>query len=75
MPKDHILRHLLTRLRFLAIAMVGAYSILNLLLAALAPLTAHWPTYAVTALAVPPMVLAMVYAVIPLARHYGSPRG
>lgn len=57
------------RLRFLAVAMLGAYIILNVLLALLSPLTAHWPTSAVTALAVPPMVLAMVYLVIPLARR------
>ena len=57
------------RLRFLLLAMLGAYSVLNLLLMLLAPLTAHWPTYAVTALAVPPMVLGMVYLVIPIARH------
>ncbi|SEF52348.1 hypothetical protein [Bosea lathyri] len=55
--------------RFLAVAMVGAYLILNTLLALLAPLTAHWPTYAVTAVAVPPMVMAMVHLVIPLAKR------
>jgi hypothetical protein len=60
---------LLARGRFLAVAMLGAYLILNTLLALLAPLTAQWPTYAVTALAVPPMVLAMVHIVIPLARR------
>jgi hypothetical protein len=60
---------LLARGRFLAVAMVGAYLILNALLALLAPLTAHWPTYAVTAVAVPPMVLAMVHIVIPLAKR------
>lgn len=65
---------LVSRLRFLAIAMVGAYAALNLLLAGLSPFTAGWPTYAVTGVAVPPMVLAMVYAVIPLARRYGAPR-
>ena len=65
----------MSRVRFLAVAMVGAYVILNAMLAALSPLTAGWPTYAVTGVAVPPMVLAMVYAVIPLARQYGSPRG
>lgn len=57
------------RFRFLAVAMLGAYAILNLLLALLSPVTSQWPTVAVTALAVPPMVLAMVYLIIPLARR------
>ena len=55
--------------RFLGIAMLGAYLTLNALLAAVAPLTADWPLYATTALTVPPMVLVMVYVVIPLARR------
>jgi hypothetical protein len=46
----------------------SGYTVLNALLAALAPLTEGWPTYGTTAIAVPPMVLAMVYVVIPLAR-------
>ena len=67
---SHLVRRpILARIRFLAVAMLGAYLILNLLLALLSPLTAQWPTPAVTALAVPPMVLAMVYLVIPLARR------
>lgn len=65
----------MSRVRFFAVAMVGAYVILNAMLAALSPLTTGWPAYAVTGIAVPPMVLAMVYAVIPIAPHYGSPRG
>jgi hypothetical protein len=59
---------LLAKSRFLGTAMAGAYAVLNVLLAVLAPLTEGWPTYGTTALAVPPMVLAMVYVVIPLAR-------
>ncbi len=59
---------LLAKSRFLAAAMVGAYTVLNALLAVLAPLTEGWSTYGTTAIAVPPMVLAMVYVVIPLAR-------
>ena len=55
--------------RFLAVAMTGAYLILNALLFMVAPLTAHWPIYGTTALTVPPMVLAMVHIVIPLARR------
>jgi hypothetical protein len=51
--------------------MLGAYLLINLLLSALAPLTSGWSTWSVTALAVPPMVLGMVYLVIPIARRQG----
>ncbi|MBN9444299.1 hypothetical protein [Bosea sp. (in: a-proteobacteria)] len=63
-----------SRLRFLAVAIFGAYAAINLLLAALTPFTAGWSTFGVTALAVPPMVLAMVYGVIPIAFRFGTPR-
>jgi len=63
-----------SRLRFLLVAILGAYAAINILLAVLAPVTQGWPTSGVTALAVPPMVLAMVYGVIPLAFRFGSPR-
>ena len=59
----------LARLRFLGTLMLGAYLLINLLLIALAPVTAGWSTWSVTALAVPPMVLGMVYLVIPIARR------
>ncbi len=75
MNRERFRAHVASRFRFLAVAMAGAYVILNALLAALSPLTAGWPTVAVTGLAVPPMVLAMVYAIIPVARHFGAPRG
>ncbi len=65
---------LASRLRFLVVATVGAYAAINLVLAVLAPFTAGWPTLGITALAVPPMVLAMVYGVIPIAFRFGSPR-
>ncbi|HEV7260221.1 MAG TPA: hypothetical protein VGN82_20720 [Bosea sp. (in: a-proteobacteria)] len=65
---------LAVRLRFLSVAIVGAYAAINLLLMALAPITQGWPTLGVTALVVPPMVLAMVYGVIPIAFRFGSPR-
>ncbi len=55
------LSRLSSRLRFLVIAIIGAYAAINLVLAMLAPFTAGWPIFGVTALAVPPMVLAMVY--------------
>jgi hypothetical protein len=60
---------LIARCRFLGVAMVGAYVVLNGLLVAVAPVTKHWPVLGVTAVTVPPMVLAMVYLVIPLARR------
>lgn len=59
---------LLARLRFLGTLMLGAYLLINLILLALAPLTAGWSSWAITALAVPPMVLGMVYLVMPVAR-------
>ncbi|MCR4522805.1 MULTISPECIES: hypothetical protein [Bosea] len=63
-----------SRLRFLMVATVGAYAAINLMLALLSPFTAGWPIFGVTALAVPPMVLAMVYGVIPIAFRFGTPR-
>lgn len=68
------LSRFLARLRFLVVATLGAYAAINLLLAAIMPFTQGWPTLGVTALAVPPMVLVMVYAVIPVAFRVGSPR-
>ncbi|RXT52507.1 hypothetical protein B6S44_17200 [Bosea sp. Tri-44] len=59
----------LARLRFLGTLMLGAYLLINLILVALAPVTTGWSTWSVTALAVPPMVLGMVYLVIPIARR------
>jgi hypothetical protein len=60
---------LVLRLRFLVTLMLGAYALINLILLALSPFTPGWPIWAVTALAVPPMVLGMVYLVIPFARR------
>ena len=60
---------ILARLRFLGTLMLGAYLLINAILAVLAPLTPGWSTWSVTALAVPPMVLGMVYLVIPIARR------
>lgn len=57
--------------RFVAAAMVGAYLVINLLLALVTPLTPGWPLPALTAVVVPPMVLAMIHLVIPLARRVG----
>jgi hypothetical protein len=57
--------------RFAATAMIGAYLVINLLLALVAPLTPGWPLPALTAVVVPPMVLAMIHLVIPLARRVG----
>jgi hypothetical protein len=55
--------------RFLALTILGAYVVLNALLALCAPLIARWPMYGITAVTVPPTVLAMIYLVIPLARR------
>jgi hypothetical protein len=60
---------ILASCRSTAILMVAAYALINIILVALGPLTTGWPIWAVTALAVPPMVLAMVYIVIPSARR------
>lgn len=59
----------LAHARFLVILMMGAYLLINGILALVAPFTTGWPIWAVTALAVPPMVLGMVHLVIPFARR------
>lgn len=56
-------------LRFLAVLMAGAYGLINAILAFLAPLTDGWTHWAVTLVAVPPMVVGMVHLVLPLARR------
>jgi antibiotic biosynthesis monooxygenase (ABM) superfamily enzyme len=58
-----------TQLRFLGIAILGAYLVINLLMFVLGPLTQGMPQLAMTAVIVPPMVLAMVFLVIPAARR------
>lgn len=58
-----------TKLRFLGAAMIGAYVTINVLMFALRPVTQGMSPFASTALLVPPMVLAMVYLVIPVARR------
>lgn len=63
----------LAHLRFLAILMVGAYGLINLLLEGLAPLTIGWTHWATTLLAVPVMVIGMVHVVLPIARRHGRP--
>lgn len=61
---------ILAHLRFLGLMMVGAYALINTILALLSPLTAGWPIWASTLLAVPPMVMGMVHLVLPLARRH-----
>lgn len=56
-------------LRFLGATMLGAYLVLNLLMLALRTITRGMPPLLSTALLVPPMVLAMVYVVIPVAKR------
>lgn len=72
MSSSQIRRPRLAHMRFLATLMVGAYILINILLACLAPITDGWPVWATTALAVPPMVLGMVHLVIPIARRPGA---
>lgn len=55
--------------RFLAAVMVGAYLALNAVMLLLRPITQGLPPLASTALVVPPMVLAMVYLIIPVAKR------
>lgn len=62
----------LAHVRFVAVAMLGAYVVINALLALLSPLTAGWPFPALTAVVVPPMVIAMIHLVIPIARRAGT---
>lgn len=59
----------IARLRFLVAAMAGAYLVINGLMVLLEPLTHGMTPIAFTAVLVPPMVLAMVYVVIPLAKR------
>lgn len=61
-----------SHLRFVAVVMIGAYLVINTLLAVVTPLTAGWPFPALTAVVVPPMVLTMIHLVIPIARRVGS---
>lgn len=55
-------------LRFLAIMMVGAYVLINLILAVLSHFTDGWPVWISTLVAVPLMVLGMVHVITPVAR-------
>jgi antibiotic biosynthesis monooxygenase (ABM) superfamily enzyme len=57
------------QLKFLSAAILGAYLVINALMLALGPLTRGLPQLGMTAVIVPPMVLAMVYLVIPAARR------
>ncbi|RAI42861.1 hypothetical protein [Rhodoplanes roseus] len=72
MPSRSSINLPLAHLRFVAIAMVGAYVVINTLLALVSPLTAGWPFPALTAVVVPPMVIAMIHLVIPIARRVGT---
>lgn len=59
----------LARLRFLGATMVGAWIALNVVMYALTPLTRGLHPLASTAIVVPPMVLMMVYLIIPVAKR------
>lgn len=57
------------RLKFLAAANIGAYLVINLLMLVLSPVTRGLSQLGMTAIIVPPMVLAMVFLVMPIARR------
>lgn len=59
----------IARLRFLGATMLGAWIALNIVMYALKPLTHGMHPLASTALVVPPMVLMMVYLIIPAAKR------
>lgn len=63
----------IARFRFLVAAMIGAYLVINLLMLALKPFVQGMHPFGSTAVLVPPMVLAMVYLVIPIAKRAASP--
>lgn len=63
----------LDRLRFLGAAMLGAYVAINAIMLAARPFTHGMPQLVSTAVIVPPMVLAMVFLVIPVARRAIQP--
>ncbi|SBW03130.1 conserved exported hypothetical protein [uncultured Alphaproteobacteria bacterium] len=65
------IRNLARHGRFLGLTMTGAYALINAILGLAQPLTQGWPVWQTTLIAVPPMVLGMVYAVVPLARRLG----
>ena len=57
------------QLKFLAAANIGAYLVINLLMFVLGPVTRGLSQLGMTAIVVPPMVLAMVFLVMPVARR------
>jgi antibiotic biosynthesis monooxygenase (ABM) superfamily enzyme len=59
----------IARLRILGAVMVGAYVLINGLMLLLQPFIRGLHPLASTAVLVPPMVLAMVYVVIPVAKR------
>lgn len=63
-----------TRLRFAASIAPGAWLLITLLLYLWRPLTTGLPTWALTLLIVPQMVLGMVFLVIPLAQRLTAPQ-
>lgn len=66
MPLSH---NAAATVRFLIVNMLGAYTALNILLLAVGAVTSGWPILLTTAVTVPPMVLAMIYLVVPFAQR------
>ncbi len=63
-----------TRLRLAASIAPGAWLLVTLLLYLWQPLIVGLPTWALTLVIVPQMVLGMVFVVIPLSQRLAAPR-
>ena len=63
-----------SRLRFAATIAPGAWLLVTLLLYLWQPLITGLPTWALTLVIVPQMVLGMVFLVIPLSQRVATPR-
>jgi hypothetical protein len=61
------IRRGIAQLALYAVTSLGAYGALNLMLLLARPLVRDWPIAATTAIIVPPMVVVMIHAVVPLA--------
>lgn len=64
---DGLARRLVAQLTFYVVNTLGAYVSLNLMLVLVRPFVGDWSIWEATALTVPPMALAMIHLVVPLA--------
>ena len=65
------IRTTFAHIRFLGLVMLGAYILINAILEITAPFTNGWAIWELTLVAVPPMVLGMVYGIVPMAKRLG----